>query len=77
MEEYDSVPKKHPDVPMAVLSESDARTKNRFKDILPYEETRVKLDIEESRTESDYINASYVSVSNSSWCCILSVLCLS
>lgn len=32
--------------------------KNRYKDILPYDETRVQLTI-----EADYINASHVEVS--------------
>ena len=49
---------------MAKMTESDARTKNRFKDILPYEETRVRLMIENNSTGSDYINASCIEVSD-------------
>ncbi|CAF1074170.1 unnamed protein product [Didymodactylos carnosus] len=36
------------------------RLKNRYKDVLPYDKYRVKLDVIENLDGSDYINASYV-----------------
>ncbi|KAG9332708.1 hypothetical protein JZ751_014807 [Albula glossodonta] len=36
--------------------------KNRYKDILPYDQTRVPLKPLENESESDYINASFVQV---------------
>ncbi|XP_043993967.1 tyrosine-protein phosphatase non-receptor type 18 isoform X2 [Gambusia affinis] len=34
--------------------------KNRYKDILPYDQTRVVLSLQTSASDSDYINASFV-----------------
>uniref|UniRef100_A0A8C6L9A5 protein-tyrosine-phosphatase n=1 Tax=Nothobranchius furzeri TaxID=105023 RepID=A0A8C6L9A5_NOTFU len=34
--------------------------KNRYKDIVPFEHTRVKLTLTSSKKDSDYINASFV-----------------
>uniref|UniRef100_A0A3B5ME41 protein-tyrosine-phosphatase n=1 Tax=Xiphophorus couchianus TaxID=32473 RepID=A0A3B5ME41_9TELE len=34
--------------------------KNRYKDILPYDQTRVVLSLQTSGSDSDYINASFV-----------------
>ncbi|XP_035237963.1 tyrosine-protein phosphatase non-receptor type 18 isoform X2 [Anguilla anguilla] len=34
--------------------------KNRYKDILPYDQTRVRLEPLENKFESDYINASFI-----------------
>ncbi|XP_044749159.1 uncharacterized protein LOC123309916 isoform X2 [Coccinella septempunctata] len=36
------------------------RPKNRFKDIIPYDHTRVKLQMTKNREGSDYINASFI-----------------
>ncbi|XP_064156687.1 tyrosine-protein phosphatase non-receptor type 18 isoform X2 [Anguilla rostrata] len=36
--------------------------KNRYRDILPYDQTRVRLEPLENKFESDYINASFIQV---------------
>eukprot|EP00118_Oscarella_pearsei_P003290 m.13780 g.13780 ORF g.13780 m.13780 type:complete len:765 (+) comp25217_c0_seq2:97-2391(+) len=60
--EYDSVPKKFLDQPLVTLPISEVKAKNRFKDIIPYDSTRVRLDPSNNRTESDYINANHISM---------------
>ncbi|KAK3607688.1 hypothetical protein CHS0354_010677, partial [Potamilus streckersoni] len=35
-------------------------TKNRYKDVYPYDDTRVQLELWDPATENDYINACYV-----------------
>ncbi|KAL3867989.1 hypothetical protein ACJMK2_040830, partial [Sinanodonta woodiana] len=42
----------------AILPEN--RSKNRYKNIYPYDDTRVQLEVWDTSNESDYINASYV-----------------
>ncbi|KAL3867985.1 hypothetical protein ACJMK2_040826, partial [Sinanodonta woodiana] len=58
-EEYNKLPngliKPHDD---AILPEN--RPKNRYKNIYPYDDTRVKLDIWDPSAENDYINACYI-----------------
>lgn len=36
------------------------RAKNRYKNILPYDETRVKLQVGKEADGSDYINANWI-----------------
>lgn len=36
--------------------------KNRYHDILPYDEARVKLQVSDPQVHSDYINASHLNV---------------
>ncbi|XP_065845545.1 tyrosine-protein phosphatase non-receptor type 21-like [Oscarella lobularis] len=60
--EYDSIPKKFQDRPLVNLPLAEIKTKNRFKDIIPYDDTRVRLNPEENRTDSDYINANHISM---------------
>ncbi|XP_062517866.1 receptor-type tyrosine-protein phosphatase-like N [Corticium candelabrum] len=36
------------------------REKNRYQDVLPYDHSRVTLDIIDNQSNSDYINASYI-----------------
>uniref|UniRef100_A0A3P9N0I1 protein-tyrosine-phosphatase n=1 Tax=Poecilia reticulata TaxID=8081 RepID=A0A3P9N0I1_POERE len=43
-----------------VGSLKDNAKKNRYKDILPYDQTRVVLSLQTSGSDSDYINASFV-----------------
>ena len=45
----------------ATLEENKA--KNRYKDVLPYEDTRVKLEVK-NQQESDYINGNYIRLSS-------------
>uniref|UniRef100_A0A0R3SWL5 protein-tyrosine-phosphatase n=1 Tax=Hymenolepis diminuta TaxID=6216 RepID=A0A0R3SWL5_HYMDI len=44
---------------LSAATESENRWKNRYRDIIPYDETRVLL---ESKSTGDYINANYVKV---------------
>lgn len=39
--------------------------KNRFRDVLPYDRTRVRLSTYEAQPGSDYINANFVAVRQS------------
>uniref|UniRef100_A0A8D0APP6 protein-tyrosine-phosphatase n=1 Tax=Sander lucioperca TaxID=283035 RepID=A0A8D0APP6_SANLU len=41
--------------------------KNRYKDILPYDQSRVVLSLLTSDSDSDYINASFIQVTGSSY----------
>uniref|UniRef100_A0A8C4Z3M7 protein-tyrosine-phosphatase n=1 Tax=Gadus morhua TaxID=8049 RepID=A0A8C4Z3M7_GADMO len=34
--------------------------KNRYKDIVPFDHTRVKLSLKTSKNDEDYINASFI-----------------
>lgn len=59
--EYEQVPKKRPDglFTTAVLPENTER--NRFRDVVPYEENRVEL-VPNKENNTGYINASHVKV---------------
>lgn len=41
-------------------AQKDNVKKNRYKDILPYDDTRVVLSLQTAHTDSDYINASFI-----------------
>lgn len=59
--EYEQVPKKRPDglVTTAALPENTER--NRFRDVVPYEENRVEL-VPNKENNTGYINASHIKV---------------
>ncbi|KAL5259547.1 hypothetical protein ACHWQZ_G009857 [Mnemiopsis leidyi] len=63
--EFDQL-KAHSDGLMATQGRDDGwlqynRCKNRYKDILPYDKTRVRLPVIKNIAGSDYINASHIS----------------
>ncbi|POM68391.1 Receptor-type tyrosine-protein phosphatase, partial [Phytophthora palmivora] len=52
---------KAPDYEAMLTPQTKAtKTKNRYRDVLPFEKTRVKLQTAASKTEDDYINANYI-----------------
>ncbi|KAL5016390.1 hypothetical protein ScPMuIL_005979 [Solemya velum] len=61
--------KEHDDLPKGMVESYEEagkvgnRGKCRFKSIYPYDHSRVVLDLEESKPDSDFINACYVDVS--------------
>ncbi|KAK6991352.1 receptor-type tyrosine-protein phosphatase epsilon, partial [Biomphalaria glabrata] len=58
-EQYKKVPKpKNVSTEVAVSDEN--KNKNRYKNICPYDHSRVHLKINTNKSEGDYINASYV-----------------
>lgn len=40
----------------------DARGRNRYSNVFPYDRTRVPLPVQDATTYSDYINASYINI---------------
>ncbi|GFT58455.1 tyrosine-protein phosphatase non-receptor type 4 [Trichonephila clavipes] len=54
---FEKLNKKNPDEPMEVAKLPENAPKNRYKDVLPYDNSRVILKEE---TNGDYINASFV-----------------
>ncbi len=59
LEEFGSIPMTMPGMPKDVANNPNNKTKNRYYNIVPYDATRVKV----KGHNSDYINASYCSVS--------------
>lgn len=55
--EFEEIPKSKLS---ADLTSGSAPQKNRYKDILPYEDSRVRLNAGNNTSHTDYINASYV-----------------
>nr|XP_022912778.1 tyrosine-protein phosphatase 10D-like isoform X1 [Onthophagus taurus] len=47
-------------LPMTFAMTDDNKRKNRYINILPYDETRVKLDRDKNDNYADYINASFI-----------------
>jgi tyrosine-protein phosphatase non-receptor type 14/21 len=60
--EYEEIPAKNHDSDINAGQLPENIPKNRYKDILPYEETRVKLNPDNNTSHNDYINASFVNV---------------
>ncbi|XP_041353223.1 tyrosine-protein phosphatase non-receptor type 21-like [Gigantopelta aegis] len=66
--EFEEVPKRAPNLDCSVAKMSANESRNRFKDILPYDSSRVKLTPKKDNS-TGYINASHVKLSaeNSEW----------
>ncbi|XP_077408055.1 tyrosine-protein phosphatase non-receptor type 14-like [Vanacampus margaritifer] len=60
--EYEQVPKKRADGALTSAALADNAERNRFRDVLPYEENRVEL-VPNKENNSGYVNASHVKVS--------------
>lgn len=56
---YESLPRRLPDLPCTVARMPENLTKNRYRDIAPYDSTRVVL---QNGANGDYINASYINM---------------
>lgn len=59
--EFEQVPKKRPRYEVAIASASTNVDRNRFKDVLPYDDNRVKLMPTKDNPQG-YINASHIKV---------------
>ncbi|XP_049612123.1 tyrosine-protein phosphatase non-receptor type 14 [Syngnathus scovelli] len=60
--EYEQVPKKRADGAVTTAALPDNGERNRFRDVLPYEENRVEL-VPNKENNTGYINASHIKVS--------------
>lgn len=60
--EFEETPKKIPEYDCNVAKLPENASRNRFKDVLPYDGTRVKLNPRKDNS-SGYINASHIKVS--------------
>ncbi|XP_037101070.1 tyrosine-protein phosphatase non-receptor type 14-like [Syngnathus acus] len=60
--EYEQVPKKRADGAVTTAALPDNAERNRFRDVLPYEENRVEL-VPNKENNTGYINASHIKVS--------------
>jgi protein tyrosine phosphatase len=65
MEEFGTIPMVVIDKTRDVATSSVNMPKNRYDNILPYDDNRVKLSFQKYQEGSDYINASYLDVSTS------------
>ena len=59
--EYEQVPKRRAECAPATASLADNAERNRFRDVVPYEENRVEL-VPNKENNTGYINASHVKV---------------
>uniref|UniRef100_A0A0K0F8U6 protein-tyrosine-phosphatase n=1 Tax=Strongyloides venezuelensis TaxID=75913 RepID=A0A0K0F8U6_STRVS len=59
VEQFETLYRKNPEMTMFDSKSSGNVTKNRYRDILPYDETRVRL---QKSISGDYINASHVNI---------------
>lgn len=63
--EYEQIPKKRPECNLATATLPDNTERNRFRDVVPYEENRVEL-VPNKENNTGYINASHIKVSSTS-----------
>ncbi|XP_077587056.1 tyrosine-protein phosphatase non-receptor type 21 isoform X1 [Stigmatopora nigra] len=61
MKEYDSIPKCYPGAECTVAQMAESADKNRFQDVLPYDDTRVEL-VPTKENNTGYINASHIKI---------------
>lgn len=61
LKEYESIPKCRPTADCAVAQMAESADKNRFQDVLPYDDTRVEL-VPTKENNTGYINASHIKV---------------
>lgn len=60
--EYEQVPKRRPNCECSIAQMPDNSDRNRFQDVLPYDDTRVEL-VPTKENNTGYINASHIRVS--------------
>ncbi|XP_015206029.1 tyrosine-protein phosphatase non-receptor type 21 isoform X1 [Lepisosteus oculatus] len=59
--EYEQVPKKRANADCSVAQQPESAERNRFQDVLPYDDTRVEL-VPTKENNTGYINASHIKV---------------
>lgn len=59
--QYEQLPKQHPHLACSVAQLPENGDRNRFQDILPYDDTRVEL-VPTKENNTGYINASHIKV---------------
>lgn len=64
LKEYESIPKRRPSGDCLVAQQPESSDKNRFQDVLPYDDTRVEL-VPTKENNTGYINASHMKVMTS------------
>lgn len=62
MKEYESIPRRRPAGECTIAQLQESGDKNRFQDVLPYDDTRVEL-VPTKENNTGYINASHIRVS--------------
>lgn len=62
LQEFEAIPKIKAGADFTTATKADNAPRNRYKDIVPYEENRVKLTPTKDN-KSGYINASHITVS--------------
>uniref|UniRef100_UPI0037E8684F tyrosine-protein phosphatase non-receptor type 21 isoform X1 n=1 Tax=Semicossyphus pulcher TaxID=241346 RepID=UPI0037E8684F len=68
LKEYESIPKRRPSGECTIAMQPESSDKNRFQDVMPYDDTRVEL-VPTKENNTGYINASHVriTVSGQEW----------
>lgn len=66
--EYEQMPKKRAECNLATATLPDNAERNRFRDVVPYENNRVEL-VPNKENNTGYINASHIKVSSTSQRC--------
>ncbi|XP_054470112.1 tyrosine-protein phosphatase non-receptor type 21 isoform X2 [Anoplopoma fimbria] len=61
LKEYESIPKRRPAGECTIATLPESGDKNRFQDVLPYDDTRVEL-VPTKENNTGYINASHVRI---------------
>ncbi|KAM9842669.1 tyrosine-protein phosphatase non-receptor type 21 [Aulostomus maculatus] len=61
LKEYESIPKRRPSGECTVAQLPESGDKNRFQDVLPYDDTRVEL-VPTKENNTGYINASHIKI---------------
>uniref|UniRef100_A0A8L0DSD5 Tyrosine-protein phosphatase non-receptor type n=1 Tax=Oncorhynchus mykiss TaxID=8022 RepID=A0A8L0DSD5_ONCMY len=64
--EYEQIPKKRADCVVTTATLPDNGERNRFRDVVPYEENRVEL-VPNKENNTGYINASHIKVGGEEW----------
>nr|XP_046269840.1 tyrosine-protein phosphatase non-receptor type 21 [Scatophagus argus]XP_046269841.1 tyrosine-protein phosphatase non-receptor type 21 [Scatophagus argus]XP_046269842.1 tyrosine-protein phosphatase non-receptor type 21 [Scatophagus argus] len=59
LKEYESIPRRHPSGECTIALLPESGDKNRFQDVLPYDNTRVEL-VPTKENNTGYINASHI-----------------
>ncbi|XP_047466810.1 tyrosine-protein phosphatase non-receptor type 21 isoform X2 [Mugil cephalus] len=61
LKEYESIPKRHPGAECSIALQPESADKNRFHDVMPYDDNRVEL-VPTKENNTGYINASHIKI---------------